>query len=65
MLEEYVIVKMSKEDFLALPEYAIKGSKTGTFGVEALVLKSEVSSAFRTEHTTLEDIILFLARGEK
>jgi len=62
LIEEYAIVKMSNSDFEVIPSEAIKGTKKSKFGVEALVLKSNVSSAIATEHTTLEDIILFLAK---
>ncbi|MGN0594082.1 MAG: ABC transporter ATP-binding protein [Hominimerdicola sp.] len=64
LLEEYAIVKMSQEDFSAVPPDAVKSKKEGKFGVEALVEKSKISDAFVTEHTNLEDIILFLAKGE-
>lgn len=65
LLEEYALVKMSKEDFKAVPEQAVKGKKISDYGVEALVLRDGVSAAFTTEHTTLEDIILFLAKGDR
>jgi len=65
LLEEYAIVKLSKVDFEAIPEYAVKGAKAAGYGVEALIYKPQVSTAFKTEHTTLEDIILFLAKGDK
>ena len=65
LLEEYALIKTSRSDFLAIPPQAVKSKKEGAFGVEALVRKSAVSSAFVTEHTNLEDIIVFLARREK
>lgn len=65
LLEEYAIVKMSKADFEKIPEQAIKGKKVNQYGVEALVLKSAISRTHITEYTSLEDIILFLAKGEK
>jgi ABC-2 type transport system ATP-binding protein len=64
LLEEYAIVKMTKDDFERMPEEAVRGKKISKYGVEALVLKSAVSKAISTEYTTLEDIILFLARGD-
>jgi len=64
-LEEYAIVRMSKDDFEKLPKEAVKGKKVNKYGVEALVLKSAVSRMFNTEYTTLEDIILFLAKGDR
>ncbi len=65
LLEEYAVVKLSQADFEAIPEDAVKSVKTSDYGVEALVLKTRISPAFTTEHTSLEDIILFLAKGDK
>jgi len=64
LLEEYAIIKMSKDDFEKMPKEAVKGKKVSKYGVEVLVLKAAVSNTFSTEYTTLEDIILFLARGD-
>jgi len=64
LLEEYAIVKLGVDQLEAIPEDAIKGIKKGKYGVEALVLKEKVSAAFVYEHTSLEDIILFLVKGE-
>lgn len=63
LLEEYVILKLSKEELADIPGEALMGVKEHGFGVEALVLKSAVSPCFKPEHTTLEDIIVFLAKG--
>ena len=65
LIEEYAIVRLSRADFEAIPEEAVRGVKYGDYGVEALVLRSQVSRAIPTEHTSLEDIILFLAKGER
>lgn len=65
LLEEYAIVKLSQADFEAIPEEAVKGVKTNEYCVEALVLKSKVYSECVTEYTSLEDIILFLAKGDE
>lgn len=66
LLEEYALVRMPARDFEAVPPEAVRGKKTGPYGVEALVLKSRISAAIPTEHTNLEDIILFLAKeGER
>ena len=64
LLEEYAIVKVSPSAFEAIPKEAVKGVKTGKYGMEVLVIKSMISSAFIPEHTNLEDIILFLAKEE-
>ncbi|MCI9044067.1 MAG: ABC transporter ATP-binding protein [Peptococcaceae bacterium] len=65
LLEEYALVKLSQEDFEALPEEAVLSKKISSYGVEALVLKHQIADVFVTEHTSLEDIILFMAKGER
>ena len=64
LLEEYAVVKLSPSAFSDIPESAVVGKKASPYAVEALVRRGEISPAFKTEHCTLEDIILFLARGE-
>ena len=39
------------------------GVKKGAYGAEALVRRELVSPSFPLERTTLEEIILFLAKG--
>lgn len=64
LLEEYGTIRVSKERFAEIPGDAVLGKKVTPYGVEALVDKSRLSEAFVVEHTALEDIILFLAKGE-
>ena len=64
LFEEYGIVRMTKSDFEAIPEDAIVGKKVTDYGVEALVRKNAVSGAFATERATIEDIILYIAKGD-
>ena len=63
LLEEYALAHLSAERFADLPEDSIVGRKNGRFGVEALVLRSRVPQDLPVEHTNLEDIILFMAKG--
>lgn len=63
LLEEYAIVKLPKPSLEAIPKNAVKGKKITNYGVEALVLKSAISPPLEFQHTTLEDIVLFLAKG--
>ncbi|MDO4553305.1 MAG: ABC transporter ATP-binding protein [Bacillota bacterium] len=65
LVESYAILKLSGEELQAVPPEAVIGKKEGRYGVEALVRRDGVSAAFRAERAGLEDIILFLARGEK
>ena len=47
------------------PEEAVLSKKISSYGVEALVLKHQIADVFVTEHTSLEDIILFMSKGER
>ncbi|MDO5558803.1 MAG: ABC transporter ATP-binding protein [Oscillospiraceae bacterium] len=64
LIQEYAIVKLTADKFESIPDQAVKSKKVTPYGVEALVKRSLISSSFRTEYTTLEDIILFLAKGD-
>lgn len=64
LLEEYALMKLSRADFEAVPREAVVASRPAAYGVDALVRAPLVSDALPRERTTLEDIILFLARGE-
>lgn len=65
LLEKYALVRLPGDQLEALPAQAVKGVRKGAYGAEALVEKDAVSAAFRPEHTTLEDIILFMAKEDK
>lgn len=65
LLEEYAVLHLGRGELQAVPPEAVVGRRTSPYGTEVLVKKSEVSSAFKAERTTLEDIILFMAKGEK
>ncbi len=63
LLEEYALWKLTKEQFEDIPKEAIRGVKRNPFGVEVLVKKDAVADVFPAEHLSLEDLILFLAKG--
>lgn len=65
LLEEYGVVRLGRGEYQALPEDAVIGRRETPYGVEALVRRSGVASAFKPELTTLEDIVLFMAKGER
>lgn len=65
LLEEYAIVKLSPAQLAELDRSHVAGLlKQGPYGAEALVKRNQIPAAFVTEHTTLEDIILFLAKTQ-
>lgn len=65
LLEEYGVLRITRDKYMDIPPEAVMGKRSTPYGVEVLVEKSAVSSAFGAERTTLEDIILFLAKGER
>lgn len=64
LLEKYAVVKLSDHDFHALPQNAIVRKKKTSYGYDALVIKNQINQTFRQEMTTLEDIILFMAKED-
>ena len=65
LLEEYALVRLPEERLRELPEESIISRRASGYGTEALVLRSGIPAAIPTEHTSLEDIILFLAKGDE
>lgn len=63
LLEDYALIKMPSAEFSAVPPGAVVSLRREAYGIEALVKKHEIHPSFATEHTTLEDIILFLSKG--
>lgn len=64
LLNKYAIVKLSDEDFIDLPETAIVKKQKTFYGYDVLIIRDLVNNVFPQEHTTLEDIILFLAKED-
>ena len=65
ILSDYAVIKLPKSELAGLPQEAVYGVKETPYGAEALVERSRVPETFSFEHTTLEDIILFLAKEGK
>ena len=65
LLEEYALVRLPEERLRELSEESIISRRASGYGTEALVLRSGIPAAIPTEHTSLEDIILFLAKGDE
>ena len=63
LLEQYAIVKMPQYALDQLPADTVVSSKSGPYAVEALVKRDRLPHGTQTEFTTLETVILFLARG--
>ena len=65
LLEEYALIRLPEERLRELPEESIISRRASSYGTEALVLRGGIPAAIPTEHTSLEDIILFLAKGDE
>ena len=65
LLEEYAIARLPEERLRDLPEEAVHGVRRGKYGAEALVERGRVRVNLPLERPSLEDIIVFFARGEK
>lgn len=65
LLEEYVLIRLPEERLRELPEESVISRRMSGYGTEALVLRGGIPAAIPTEHTSLEDIILFLAKGDE
>ncbi len=63
LLESYVLAHLSEAEYSMLPAGAAVGAKRNPYGVEALLRRDRISSSIQTERTSLENIILFLAKG--
>jgi ABC-2 type transport system ATP-binding protein len=65
LLEMYSVVRLTKSEFETIPSDAVKSKKETDYGVEALIERNSAMKQLKTERTSIEDIILFLAKGEK
>lgn len=64
LLDQYGILKCSKEQLANIPEEAIHGKRVGTYGVEALVEREFMPRDAVVDRASLEDIILYMVKGE-
>lgn len=65
LLEEYALVRTPEERLRELPEESVISRRASGYGTEALVLRGGIPAAIPIEHTSLEDIILFMAKGDE
>ena len=65
LLEEYALIRLPEERLKELPEESIISRRASGYATEALVLRGGIPAAIPTEHTSLEDIILFMAKGDE
>ncbi len=65
LLDTYGVLRCTAEQLAALDPDAVRASRTGAFGCEALVRRSGVPQGWPVEPVTIEQIMLFCTRGER
>lgn len=65
LLDKYGILKCSKEQLANIPQEAVHGKRVGTYGVEALVEREFMPRTAVVDRASLEDIILYMVKGEQ
>ncbi len=65
LLEKYGLVLCSREDFSRLDPRAVIGNRSSPFGVEALVLREQVSGDWKVHPIGIEELFLFMAKEAK
>jgi len=65
LLDKYGILKCTREQLADIPQEAVHGKRVGTYGVEALVEREFMPRDAVIDRASLEDIILYLVKGEQ
>lgn len=63
--EKYAVASVSLENLTAIPEEAILGVQKNAYGAKVLVQKNAVNQCVPLSKAGIEDIILFMVRGDK
>lgn len=63
--EKYALVRCPAEKLAGLDPAAVVAFYRGEYGASALVYRDRVPSSFETERASIEDIMLYFARGER
>lgn len=63
LLEQYGVLKCSKEEFSKIDKSLIKGVRENSFGVEALISKKRIIGKNVIDKASIEDIMVFMAKG--
>ena len=65
LLERMCILKCTSQQLEAIDQRAIHGVRWGAFGIEALAEREYLPEGCVTDRATLDDIIVYAARGER
>ncbi|MCR5539926.1 MAG: ABC transporter ATP-binding protein [Ruminococcus sp.] len=62
LLEEYAILSCAEEDLKELDPEAIRGRKSGKYGVQALVKRDGVPAGMNLSPVTIEELFIFMIK---
>lgn len=65
LLEEYLLIHCSEEDFKKLPHSRIAGYKKTKYEIEALVKNGSLPAGVISERPSIEDIMLFMSKESR
>ena len=65
LLEKYGLIHVSREQLAELDGAAVKGSKSSPYGVEAVVERSRVPAGMKITPVGLEELFVYMARGDR
>lgn len=64
LLEQYGFLQTTEENLNALEPDAVKGKKITKYGAEAIVDRSRVPATFDVRPVTIEELFVYMAKGE-
>lgn len=62
LLEQYVMIQCTKEQFSHLDPSAVKGKKISPYGVQALALRDKVPAEMSVLPVSIEDLFIFMVK---
>lgn len=65
LLEKYVIVKCTKDQYETIDKSTVIGARKNSFGVEALMERSASCKGFVSDQPTIEDIMLYFVKEDQ
>lgn len=65
LLSEYTLANLSESEFNSIDEADILGSNKTQFGITAVVKKKSVPKLINTQKINLEDLFVYMIRGER
>lgn len=65
LLEKYGMLHLTTEEWMNLDPEAVKGKRVNNYGINALVERSKIPLSMNVEPASIEDIMLFMVKGDQ